>query len=340
MTREQHLESAGNCLAFCKEKLFSDRDAKDALDELRHAVNHLLNIERERDGVAQHEPLTDEEYAGEISITCAKCERQAEQRMQIVRLPDRDHAAMALPPGWFFAHTPKGIGHVYLCSRECACWYLHVVCCPEACTEEDECDHTTRTAPESPCTCAEIQRKDPLRHFRECPLREDLPPGHPQATEAYGTKVAAYKAERDSLAAALDGERSRREALEREVRELVAAFGHQHDDDCTREWGDGSRRCEWQPPTIAWVGQQLRAILDRAAKDSEPRRGYVHIQPQDTLERYGLGDEPHTPDAEPNFLERLRNEAEHARKLLAVLTEIGHSNPAKAVWDVLRQEFP
>lgn len=264
-----------------------------------------------------------------LGFSCARCDQHSHQHTKIVRRPDREHAAIALPPGWFFAHTPKGVGHVYLCSEECASWYLEVVCCPKACLETEECDHevgeeeaegivenikanieiqalhhclndfgtqvsleecasllrehettaavfahfklklscpnrdwceehqvchacdrakenqpieasvfaphetlwisfdpmfgkravlnevytedpgkwalkyrlehgadskivsaqeknafNTRTAPESPCTCAEIQRKDSLRHFRECPLREDLPEGHPQAEKS------------------------------------------------------------------------------------------------------------------------------------------------------------
>lgn len=144
--------------------------------------------------------------------TCAVCDRKSVDRGECLRMHDREHAVIGPPPHWFFAHAPKGIGHVLLCSEKCASFYLDVVCCPKACQEQDGCEYehakwqgraggakalenldtrtapespcdafTTRTAPESPCTCAEIQRKDPLRHFRECPLREDLPPGHPQA---------------------------------------------------------------------------------------------------------------------------------------------------------------
>ncbi len=113
----------------------------------------------------------------------------------------------------------------------------------------------TRTAPESPCTCAEIQRKDPLRHFRECPLREDLPAGHPQA-EYRGARCWSCTHPLEEI----DGVT-----------------------DCR-----ACRSGEGKPAPFAWLWDQRR----------------------------------------------------RADKLLAVLTEIGHSNPAKVVWEIMREEAP
>ncbi len=59
----------------------------------------------------------------------------------------------------------------------------------QPCSAEGECSvcggdgprRWSEVAGEAVCSCAEIQRADPLRHFTGCARREPLPAGHPQA---------------------------------------------------------------------------------------------------------------------------------------------------------------
>jgi hypothetical protein len=104
----------------------------------------------------------------ELSITCACCDCPLPE-CRTIRWKAREHAAMSLPLGWFFAHTPKGIGHVYLCSEECARWYLDKVCCPKACLETEECDHTASTAPKTAPPCPNCEGEGVIKGMGALP---------------------------------------------------------------------------------------------------------------------------------------------------------------------------
>lgn len=209
--------------------------------------------------------------------SCACCDRQSTERMKIIRRQDREHAAMALPPGWFFAHTPKGVGHVYLCSEECASWYLDKVCCPKACLETEECDH----APE---------------------------PREPYADHAH-----------DVLWISFDPVFGKRAVLNEVY---------------TEDPGKWALRYRLDAPSIAppcpnrdWCEEhQVCHACQRAKRDCEFGDGCIHAD--DLFKVAELID----------GLEKLRNEAEQADKLLQILEEIGHSNPAQVVWEIMRSK--
>lgn len=52
---------------------------------------------------------------------------------------------------------------------------------------------TSLPAKRAGCSCDEIQSRDPLRHFRGCPLRKALPPGHPEEAK-YEVTASALEA--------------------------------------------------------------------------------------------------------------------------------------------------